>query len=360
MSTKVFGLDLGKTKRNLATACHFWADALRLTLPGRMRRQLTVGKEYIIVEVSQGQLQVKQEENTQSTLLGEFDYDTGLVDPALFALLRQQAGKDKTLILAVPDAQVLVKPVDFPVAVADNIKQTLFYELDKHTPFSKDQVLYDTQIITEKSNKVLANLYLLHKPLVADLLELFKNNNIYFDRLCSASQLAINLLPTTLRRKKAFWGINRNVFLSLLCLCLLLIALATPLMLKRQTAVTLDQQIGVLSPQADGEITLWERRDQAEETLLNFLQTHPLSFSQVYEELSKRLPDHTFVTNLDFRHGKITLTGESADAAALIATLNASPLFENAKILSPIVKSRQSNKEIYQIAFDLVSAPEAS
>lgn len=360
MSTKVFGLDLGKTKRSTATACHFWADALRLTLPGRMRRQLTVGKEYIIVEADKDRLCIKQEEDSLSTILGEFDYDAGLVDTRLFTLLRQQAGKDKTLILAVPDEQVLVKPVDFPVAVADNLRQTLFYELDKHTPFAKDQVLYETEIIAEKSHKILANLYLLHKPLVADLLALFKNNNIYFDRLCPASRLSVNLLPATLRRKKAFWGINRNIFLSLLCLGLLLVAMATPLLLKRQTAVMLDKQIGLLTPQADGEINLWERRDQAEETLLNFLQTHPLSFSQVYEELSKRLPDHTFVTNLDFRHGKITLTGESADAAALIATLNASPLFEHAKILSPIVKSRQSNKEIYQIAFDLVSAPGAS
>lgn len=355
MATKVFGLDLGKTRQGIAGGLGFWADAVRATLPRGLRNNLTVGKEQVLVQVHTDKLHVIEHENDKTTNLGEFDYDKGLLDSAVFDVVKKHAGKDKTLILAVADQHILSKKVDFPVAVADNLKQTLRYEMDKHTPFPADDVLFDTEILGETSGKILANLHILHKPSIDDLLTRFAENHVHFHLLTSVSNQNINLLPPHLAKKQSLFGFNINGFLLLLCGLLAVVALATPLALKRHTAIALDKQIATLTPQADGEIELWERRDQSEEALLNFLDTHPVSFSQVYEELSKLLPDHTYLHSFDYRNNRITIRGESADAAALIRVINASPLFKNAKVLSPIVKSRTSNKEAYQIGFELIS-----
>lgn len=355
MASKVFGLDVRKTRQRITEALSFWGESMRLTLPHVIRKKLTVGKEQVIVHLEHDSLHVLEHKHNKVIDLGHFDFVQGLFDSAIIDVLKKQATNDKELILAVSEKYILSKKINFPSAVLDNLKQTLLYEMDKHTPFAKEQVLYDTEITGEHSGNVLANLYILHKPVVADILSRFNDSHIHFNRLCSIDNQNINLLPADSQKKQGFLNFNRNWFLLFLCGILTLVALATPLVLKRHTAIALDKQLAELTPQAEGELELWERRDQSEEALLSFLETHPLPFSQVYEELSKRLPDHTYVTSLEFQNNQVIIRGVSFDAAALIRIINASPLFKEAKILSPIIKLRDQKKEGYHIAFKLIA-----
>lgn len=355
MSTKVFGQDIGKVKDNILKFFSLWGDAVISVLPRSIQNQLIVGEEQIIVILQDKSLSIIQNQSGQTLSLGEFSHEGNYCEPEVFNFLNKRMNGDNELILAVSEQMVLSKKIDFPVAVAENLKQTLFYELDKHTPFPKDQILYDVDILNKTSGKVFANLYILHKPAVIELLNLFSDNHIQFDRLCTTKTKKINLLPDNLQKKHSLFRFRMGSLLFIFTGILLLIALATPLYFKRQTAVELDKEIGRLEPLASGEIALWERRDKAEQVLLSFLNAHPLSFSRVYEELATLLPDNTWVNGLNLKDNKVTLYGESTDAATLIAIINSSPLFSNAKIISPIIKSNTNNKEIFHISFELVS-----
>lgn len=358
MSTKVFGQDLGSIKRRVIEALAFWGESMRSSLPRSIQQKLTVDEEQIIVSLHQetDTLNVIQNRDGRVTALGEFLYKDNYCDPEMLRLLTDKANKDSELILAVSPQQVLSKRVAFPEAVAGNLKQTLYYEMDKHTPFPKNEVLYDVEVVNKNAGKVFAMLHILHRPTLAHLLKLFTDNQVMFDQLCTTETQNINLLPESLRRKQPLFRFGRNGFLLVLVSALLLLMLATPLYFKRQTSIDLDREIARLDPLANGEIALWEQRDKAEQTLVEFLDLQPLSFSQIYEELAKVIPDDTWVNSFNLQRDKVILRGESTDAAALVAIINKSPLFNNAKIVSPIVKARGNNaKERFHISLGFVT-----
>lgn len=355
MSATLFGQDLGKIGQVIGNGLAYWGSSLRLLLPQSMRDKLTVDSEELVVYVENGHIAVSENIHGAVKSLGGGEYSEALLDDDVVALIRRYSNKDRELILTVSDDVVLSKPVNFPAAVAENLNQTLFFEMDKHTPFPKSEIYFDTQIDKVTSGKVFARLFILHQSQIATILPQFEQQGVKFHRLCTTSEKNINLLPQPLRKQKSVIRPNMNWLLGLLVLGLLAVALAVPLYFKRAAAIELDQQISLLNPQADGELGLWEKRDETERVITEFLSAHPVAFSTVYEELSKRLPDTAWFNNLRYNNGRFTVRGEAQNAAALIAQINASHLFSGAKIISPIVKTKAGNKEVFSISFETVA-----
>lgn len=354
----LFGQDLSSLPRALGQALGYWAEAMLSVLPKRLQRQLSVGEEQIIVRQTDEQLQIYQNRlgvvSTPLNYTRQGDY----FDSDAIAKVKAMLNNDHQLILQVADQAVLSKPVHFPAVVANNLRQTVLYEMDKHTPFAPNEVYFDVVVEQQKGNQLATRLYLLHISQVGETLKQFADSGLRFDRLCSVSEPRANLLPQQLRRHERSLPLTRNWGMAAILSLLLVLVLALPLYFKRSTAINLDQQMAALSPQARGESELWQQRDAAEEAITTFINNYPMPFTQIYEELSKRLPDDAWVNNLTYKSGQIVLRGEAADAANLITLINASPIFYNAEIRSPIVKSIGANKEVYNISFSVVTGKE--
>lgn len=356
MATTFFGINLQQLRGEIAGALNYWGASMRSILPKGMQNRLTVGEQQLIVRLADDQLLVMQNTNGTVANLATVDHAGDLVADEALKLVKKKLNQDYDLILQVADEVVLSKPLGFPAAVADNVRQTILYEMDKHTPFAKEDVLFDVNIEHRQETTVQARLYILHHNQVAPILAAFEQAKVRFDRICPQNAPAVNLLPAPLRRKRPMLPGKRNIFLGLVWLLLVAAAMGAPLYFKRDTAIKLEAQMAALSEQAMGEGELWEVRDEDERTILAFIESYPMPFSQMYEELSQRLPDDAWVNDLSYQNGKVTIRGEAKDAAALIARLNASPLFKNARIMSPIVKSHLSaGKEVFNIAVEVVT-----
>ncbi|TFG91997.1 MAG: hypothetical protein E4H15_04660 [Syntrophobacterales bacterium] len=53
------------------------------------------------------------------------------------------------IYLSIPRNLALLRYVEFPLTVKENLRETLGYEMEKYTPFSADDVYFDCQIISE-------------------------------------------------------------------------------------------------------------------------------------------------------------------------------------------------------------------
>jgi general secretion pathway protein L len=71
----------------------------------------------------------------------------------------------------------------------------------------------------------------------------------------------------------------------------------------------------------------------------------------IWNELSRVLPDHTFLTETRIADGKVTLSGFSADAARLIRTIDQSPLFTGATLAAAITPDAKEHKDRFSIGF---------
>jgi general secretion pathway protein L len=79
-----------------------------------------------------------------------------------------------------------------------------------------------------------------------------------------------------------------------------------------------------------------------------------------WDELSRILPDHTFLTETRIADGTVTLSGFSADAAGLVRIIDQSPLFSGATLTSAITPDANERKDRFSIVFKLRGARAAT
>jgi general secretion pathway protein L len=80
------------------------------------------------------------------------------------------------------------------------------------------------------------------------------------------------------------------------------------------------------------------------------------SVLEIWDEISRILPDHTFVTELRMADGKVTLSGLSSDAARLVRIIDQSSLFSSATLAAAIVPDATEGKERFSIGFKVLGA----
>jgi general secretion pathway protein L len=80
----------------------------------------------------------------------------------------------------------------------------------------------------------------------------------------------------------------------------------------------------------------------------------------VWDELSRILPDHTFLTETRIADGTVTVSGFSVDAARLVRVIDQSPLFSGATLTSAITPDANERKDRFSIAFKLRGARAAT
>jgi general secretion pathway protein L len=84
-----------------------------------------------------------------------------------------------------------------------------------------------------------------------------------------------------------------------------------------------------------------------------------VSVLEVWDEVSRVLPDHTFLTEARMADGNVTVSGFSADAARLVRTIDQSPLFFGAALTAAITPDATERKDRFSISFKIRSARSA-
>ena len=72
-----------------------------------------------------------------------------------------------------------------------------------------------------------------------------------------------------------------------------------------------------------------------------------------WDELSRVLPDHTFLTEVRVAAGTLTLSGLSSDAARLVRILDDSRLFTGATLMGPITPDATERRDRFRISLKL-------
>jgi general secretion pathway protein L len=72
---------------------------------------------------------------------------------------------------------------------------------------------------------------------------------------------------------------------------------------------------------------------------------------EIWDELSRILPDHTFLTETRIADGRVTLSGFSSDAARLVRIIDQSPLFSGAALAAAITPDATEHKDRFSISF---------
>jgi len=272
------------------------------------------------------------------------------------------------IILRLTGQDAIQKELGLPAAAKENLYQVVAYELDKYTPFKAEQVYFAVKpldgvnepgqirvMLILTTREVLDGLYEDMKaiglfPLFADY-EGFANN---LDQLDDS----YNLLPERLRQKTAkVPGLIHTALITLTCL-LLVAVIAMPVWFEYQTVNALQLKADSLEKdakkvkalQSDIDAMIAETRQLIEEK-----NTAP-EVIVMLNTLSSLIKDDTWLSYAQYSDGHLQIQGESPAASSLIAVLEASDIFVNARFASPVTQDSISKLERFQITVDVEKA----
>jgi len=74
--------------------------------------------------------------------------------------LRENRISPASVFLGIPRGKAILRYLELPIAVKENLRETLGYELEKYVPFSSEDVYFDFQIISEDKTTERLQLFL--------------------------------------------------------------------------------------------------------------------------------------------------------------------------------------------------------
>lgn len=283
---------------------------------------------------------------------------------ALTRELARHVGSDFSLYLSVPDSQVLRRTLTLPLAVEENLRQTLSFELDRLTPFRPEQAHFGFRILDRdvKSCQFRVDLAVARKSDVEASIKSatalgFPIEGIAFGRDVLEGT-AIHPSQTS-KHDQTSMRLRWRIGAIILALLLTIILLAIPIWQKRSAAIALQSPLTQAKDSAHEADTLRERLDRLE-VEHNFLINKKWGGQSILvtlDELSKRLKDDTYISLFEFDGKTVTINGESSSAASLVELLEASPVFRNVAFKAPLTKHHGTAFDRFHIGFEL--RPEA-
>lgn len=266
-------------------------------------------------------------------------------------------GQQVRLLLTIPAGNVLKRHIALPLAVEENLRQTLSFELDRYTPFRPEHVYFDFRV-TERdtaNRKLKVELAVVQRQKVDALVTraaemgLPVAGAVLADELTVASPL--NFLPAaagTIRPRGRLW---LRLAPAGLAIVLLFALLAIPIWQKRATAIALLEPLAKAKDAARDTDARRDRLDKltGDYSFLVNMKWNTASSVLVLDELTKRLPDDTFVTQLDFDGKTVQIQGESASASSLVEQLEASPMFKDVGFKAQLTKIQGTANDRFQI-----------
>jgi general secretion pathway protein L len=127
----------------------WWYSELTSLLPERVRAQVRTGpRRLFVVPDSEGLGLWFSDEGTRHHL-GELELeaDPAVAQQQLRGLLERLGGDEPDMVLVLPADNVLRHVVSLPEAAAENMREVLTFEMDRHTPFSASDVYFDFRVV---------------------------------------------------------------------------------------------------------------------------------------------------------------------------------------------------------------------
>lgn len=294
--------------------------------------------------------------------------DIGVLDLAGFDPLPPMvAGGAKELphrtVLRLPAEAVLTRRATFPAQVREKLPQVIRLELDRLSPFSQEQVIYDFAPVpgAKGDARIAVDLALCRRDRVTDWVKRLAAAGSPVDQITwEGAWPSANLLPPEERPRRRRPLLSGAWLLLALILVLLVATVATPLWQRARLLESLEAELGRARSQAiqvDEVRKDLERAREGSTVVLQHKWDQP-RITGLLRELTDRVPDDTWVQSLEYQNREVQVRGESGQATALIALLEDAPGIDGVSFRSPVTQVARTGKERFNLAFTF--SPEAT
>ncbi|WP_271274566.1 PilN domain-containing protein [Aliamphritea hakodatensis] len=334
----------------------WWSTELLELMPYTLRHHLTNRGRFLIAELQQQACSFRFGNRGQLVLLGSLTLDDP--SPELSGRYHPYAQQADQIILLLPPEYLLETEIILPRATERNLSDVLRYEIDRYTPYKAEHIYYGYRVIGIADNddtRIRVALKVVTREILEPVLNKLADWGVAPGVIAPSAEqsnnlYSMNLLPETdTGTSRSGMGIFWRTSLVILLLIALLIlpfhfqqqqltslrqAVTEP-KLAAEEARAVEQEFIILSQSR----TFFSEQQQASYSTLDFLK-----------QLTRILPDHTWINQLQINGQDIRLQGESRQASALIGLLDQSQLMTEIAFASPVTLNPRTRKERFVIS----------
>lgn len=352
----------------------WWGRSLAAWLPPRWRATLGLGRDRLLLADAGDALQLRLERD--DGVAGPRVEDVAVLPP-LSAMPADQDPLQPVLApalaelprwLVLPAAVGLRRRLLLPGAAAERLRDVVSFEIDRQTPFAGDAVAFDARVLGRRpaDGQLDVELVVVPKAALQPHLEALGPLAALLagiDLADSAGQpLRVNLLAPAQRRLRADPARAWNLALALVAILAFGLGLWQVLANRDAAADAFQQSVDGRAAEAR-EASVQRRRlvdAVAGQTFLDAARAGRPSAIEVIDELSRRLPDHTYLEKLAIENDKLLLIGLSSDASSLVARLEGSKLWRSAALAGAVQPDPRTRRDRFTLTADLVIAAPAA
>ncbi|MDX2427559.1 MAG: PilN domain-containing protein [Xanthomonadales bacterium] len=339
----------------------WWTEELRNAMPSELRTRMQYARRKLLMQVSDGELvfSIDNAKSVQSLDSVPIDQDSQLQTQQIRDLIQRHELAEVSRDLLLSEEVVLHTNVVMPLAAEANLRQALAYEMDRHTPFSADDVFFTWRNLNRdrEAGQLHFDLYVTPREPVESQIEQLKRLGLSptgVDVATSEGTMGINLLPEALRYHIVNKQVRLNWAIAAVAVFLMIFVMAQSLWLREHQLAVIGKAIENVRAEAMAVQQVRQQIDDATEAA-GFLQNRKVENGYKVEmlaELTRILPDNTFLDRLSMNEGTTQMQGKSGNAQSLIELINNSPQFENASFRGPTRLDNRSGKEIFDLSAD--------
>lgn len=335
----------------------WWGGELRALLPERGRRMLAVEDALIVLELEGDELKVSRRLSHHAVELMRLPLaERDALQPTLERDLGEDA-RELRRVLLLPAPLVLRRVLTLPAAALENLRTVLGFELDRQTPFKPEQVVFDSRVLPHEpgARQVPVELALVPRERLQQSLTAVGTlaptlSAVDVSALDGRPQ-GYNFLPPEQRQRRPNTRLWINLGLLGFSVVFLLMAMSQLLENRRQAVAALGAESDEMHDEARAVARLRTSLEDAA-TAANFLaieKARQPSMVLLLNEITRLLPDSTWLERISFSNGEVSMSGQSDEAAKLVELLQGSSLLRSPALSGPIQPDARTRKDRFTI-----------
>ncbi|MCG7929595.1 hypothetical protein A3197_15720 [Candidatus Thiodiazotropha endoloripes] len=271
-------------------------------------------------------------------------------------------GDKPELQIEIDPRLAMIRQVRLPSAAKRNLVDVLGYEMDRLSPFEADQVYYHFTPDTEQQGTewLAGRLTVVQKQRLDPWYQMLSELGLTIGQVT----LVDESLPLMLKPRQS--GVSRSgrSTSTLLWVAVLLLSVVTSgglVWQQRQIAIDLQHKMQAAREQAAESMRLEEQLTARRKAIgmVSAQRQDYLAVSDILLELTRLIPDGSWLQRVNLNSDSLIVSGVSDQASALIALLEASPMFVSVRFKSPVVRDRRSGNEKFDLTMTLIQGPES-
>jgi general secretion pathway protein L len=366
----VLELQLTRLKTRLAKTplpgfFRWWGSQLVACLPARWRGLVEERSESLLLDLRPDEVIVWREHADQTNEYARIARSLPAdAQSAEFQRLRNAIDDPGVrTVLCIPPERVLQRNLSLPAAAEENLRQVLAFEMDRQTPFKADQIYFDSRVTGRDASgrNLLVQLVLLPRAQLDQELAAVPPGASALDGVDAwrgepgGARRQINLLPQERRARRRDMRLPLNLGLAALVVMLLVANMDEALTNRASAVEAMRAEVEKSNTEARQVAAL--RKTLADSIAgANFLsdkkRNAPLT-DALLDDLTRRLPEDTYLERLQVENGQVQLQGQAKEAAKLIALLSNSTCLGDPRLQGQIQPDPRTTKERFQITADV-------